>query len=147
MFYTYILKSLKSGRYYIGYTANLNKRLNEHNSGRVMTTKREYPWILFYYEKFYTQKNAIKRERQLKSWKSRRALERLKFCDKIEDPRFVNRAPRDESGHIGFFVGNKKAISTSSKYRTPIIHDWQKEPSSGKPRKVIEILWHKKLGP
>ena len=52
MFYTYILKSLKSGRYYIGYTANLNKRLNEHNSGRVMTTKREYPWILFYYEKF-----------------------------------------------------------------------------------------------
>ena len=47
--------------------------------------------------------------------------------------------------HIGFFVGNGKTISTSSKYRTPIIHGWQKEPSSDKPRKVIEILWHKKL--
>lgn len=47
--------------------------------------------------------------------------------------------------HIGFYIGDGKAISTSSKFRTPIIHDWQKEPSSGKPRKVIEILHHKKL--
>lgn len=47
--------------------------------------------------------------------------------------------------HIGFYIGNKKAISTSSKFKTPIIHGWQKEPSSGKLRKVIEILWHNKL--
>ena len=45
--------------------------------------------------------------------------------------------------HIGFYIGRNKAISTSSKYRTPIIHGWQKEQSSGKPRKVIEILSNK----
>ena len=47
--------------------------------------------------------------------------------------------------HIGFYIGSGKTISTSSKYRTPIMHNWQKEPSSGKPRKVLKILHHKKL--
>lgn len=54
-----------------------------------------------------------------------------------------------ESGHrhmhIGFYIGGGRAVSTSSKYRTPIVHRWQKEPSSGKPRKVIAILWNRRL--
>lgn len=86
MYCTYILRSA-SGRYYIGYTGDINERLKLHNSKKVISTKRFVPWQLFYKEEFATAREAIHRELQLKSWKSRKALERLKF-NKIEDPRF-----------------------------------------------------------
>ncbi|WP_367119222.1 GIY-YIG nuclease family protein, partial [uncultured Mucilaginibacter sp.] len=35
MFYTYILQSTKSGRYYIGHTSNIEERLERHNTGKV----------------------------------------------------------------------------------------------------------------
>jgi len=34
MFYVYILKSEKDGKLYIGYTNDLKRRLEEHNSGK-----------------------------------------------------------------------------------------------------------------
>ena len=43
--------------------------------------------------------------------------------------------------HIGFFIGNGKAISNNFKKKTPIIHHWTFERS----RKVEGIFWHKKL--
>jgi putative endonuclease len=85
MYYTYILRSLKNNKYYIGYTSNLEKRLEEHNFGRVSFTKRHIPWELYCFEKFEDIKKAIQRERQIKLWKSRAMIEKLKF--KIEDPR------------------------------------------------------------
>ncbi|MBI3627485.1 MAG: GIY-YIG nuclease family protein [Candidatus Sungbacteria bacterium] len=33
MFYVYVLRSLKSNRFYTGFTADLRKRLNQHNRG------------------------------------------------------------------------------------------------------------------
>lgn len=92
MFYTYILKSTRAGKYYVGYTGDLEKRLATHNAGRVTATKRDCPWEFFYHENFSSEADAVRREQQLKSWKSRKALERLKFGNKIEDPRFHNRA-------------------------------------------------------
>jgi putative endonuclease len=88
MFYTYILKSQKNGAYYVDYTSNIKARLGQHNSDAVPSTKNIGPWEIFYFEKSDTEAAAIRRERQIKSWKSRKAIERLKFCDKIEDPRF-----------------------------------------------------------
>ena len=77
MFYVYILKSLIFGRYYIGSCDNIEKRLFLHNGGKVKSTKAFTPWKLMKQEEFMTRKEAIIRERRLKSWKSRTAIERL----------------------------------------------------------------------
>mgnify|MGYP001595735303 len=77
MFYVYILKSLIFGRYYIGSCDNIEKRLFQHNGGKVKSTKAFTPWKLMKQEEFMTRKEAIIRERRLKSWKSRTAIERL----------------------------------------------------------------------
>lgn len=79
MFYVYILKSTRNNKYYIGYTSNIEERLRLHNSGRVLATKNYRPWGLFYLERFNTEKEAINRERRIKSWKSRSMIEKLKF--------------------------------------------------------------------
>ena len=77
MFYCYILKSIKSSRYYIGSTADLNSRLQLHNSGSVKSTKTDKPWGVLYFEKFINYTDARKRELQIKRWKSRKAIEVL----------------------------------------------------------------------
>jgi putative endonuclease len=62
MFYTYILKSLKDGRFYYGSTSDLEKRLKYHNSGQVKSTKGRRPLVLHYQETFETKQEAIRRE-------------------------------------------------------------------------------------
>ena len=80
MFHAYILKS-KNGNYYVGSCENTNVRLNQHNKGLVKSTKRYMPWELIYIEEYSDLKNARKRERQIKSWKKRAAIEKLiKHC-------------------------------------------------------------------
>jgi putative endonuclease len=76
-FYCYVLKSLKNNDYYIGSTKDYGKRLKQHNSWLVRSTKYGIPWKLVYYESFRTLKEARKRELQIKRWKSRKAIERL----------------------------------------------------------------------
>jgi len=78
MYYTYILKSHQNNKYYIGSTSNLDRRLDEHNSGSVKSTKLYAPWDIYYFEKFDTQRHAILREIQIKAWKSRSMIEKLK---------------------------------------------------------------------
>ena len=77
MFYTYILKSLTSKRFYIGHTNNLELRLQRHNENKVISTKNRGPWNLIYCEKYNTRSEAMKRERYLKSLKIRKSLEQL----------------------------------------------------------------------
>jgi putative endonuclease len=43
MFYVYILRSSKDGKRYVGMTENLERRMNEHESGRVKSTKTDVP--------------------------------------------------------------------------------------------------------
>ena len=76
MYYVYILKSKKDEQLYIGSTNDLRRRLSEHNSGQVRSTKGRYPFELRYYEAFYTEENARKREHTLK--KDGKALGQLK---------------------------------------------------------------------
>ncbi len=66
-YHVYLLKSVKDGRFYTGYTANLRNRLAQHNQGRVRSTKRRRPFELVYWESFRTRSEAMRRERQLKS--------------------------------------------------------------------------------
>lgn len=79
MDYTYVLKSKKDGRLYTGSTGNLRKRIEEHNSGRVESTKNRGPFVLIYYEACINLQDARCRERYLKSGMGKRYLKnRLK---------------------------------------------------------------------
>lgn len=77
MFYTYILQSLKSKRYYTGSTSNLKRRIIEHNNGKNISTKNKGPYKIIYTENFSTLKLARKREYQIKSYKSGEAFKKL----------------------------------------------------------------------
>jgi putative endonuclease len=67
MFFTYILKSLKDGKYYYGSTINIVDRLAYHNKRKVKSTKSRAPLIVHYSEKFATRVEAVRRERFFKS--------------------------------------------------------------------------------
>ncbi len=74
MFYTYILKSEIDNRLYIGFTADLKKRLDEHNKGINISTKFRKPFKLIYYEACSSKEKAIKREKYFKTGFGRRFL-------------------------------------------------------------------------
>lgn len=77
MFYTYILKSLKDNKYYIGQTKDLKSRLSKHNSGKVRSTKSRRPFTLVYFEEFESRSEAYKREQEFKSIKNHTKLEEI----------------------------------------------------------------------
>lgn len=74
MFYTYVLKSLKDGELYVGWTVNLRERLKKHQNGLVLSTKDRRPLQLVYYEACLVEANAIRREKALKTGYGRRYL-------------------------------------------------------------------------
>ena len=51
---------------YVGYTNNLERRVNSHNSGKGAKFTRGKNWKLIYHEKYQTRKKAILREIYLK---------------------------------------------------------------------------------
>lgn len=77
MFFTYIIKSEKSGRYYIGSTKDLESRLKRHNTGEMKSTKPFIPYKVVYCEKFETLTEARIRESEIKRRKSRKYIEFL----------------------------------------------------------------------
>lgn len=66
MFYLYILKSKKDNEMYIGSTNDLKKRLVLHNSGKIYSTRLRKPFDLIYYEAYRAEKDARRREHNLK---------------------------------------------------------------------------------
>ncbi|MCX6159039.1 MAG: GIY-YIG nuclease family protein [Ignavibacteriae bacterium] len=70
MYYTYILKSIKNGRLYIGHTENLDKRLKEHNTNQSKSTKGKGPWGIIYSKEFKTRSDAMIYEMKLKKIKN-----------------------------------------------------------------------------
>jgi putative endonuclease len=67
MYYVYILKSQKDGNLYKGSTQNLEKRVKQHNAGRVFSTKSRRPFDLIYFETFLSRSEAFSRELFFKS--------------------------------------------------------------------------------
>jgi len=67
MYFTYILKSLKDGKFYYGSTSNLENRLVQHNYGKVKSTKHRRPFKIHYYETFSSKLDAETRERFFKT--------------------------------------------------------------------------------
>jgi len=74
MFCVYVLQSLKDLRTYVGYTNNFKRRLKQHNSGLVKSTKHRTPFRLLFQENFNTSQEAKKRELWWKSGAGRRKL-------------------------------------------------------------------------
>lgn len=66
MYFVYILRSLKSKKYYIGSSSDVDKRIIMHNRGSTRSTKPYRPWIVVYTETFPTKSTAEKREWFLK---------------------------------------------------------------------------------
>ncbi len=79
MYYVYILKSSKTGRYYYGFTKDLENRLKYHNSGKVKSTKSGKPWKLHYFEEYENKKDALIREKYFKSIEGYRFLKENKI--------------------------------------------------------------------
>jgi putative endonuclease len=67
VFYVYILYSQGLQRYYVGSTQAVEKRIQEHNSGKSVSTRAGAPWKLIYTESFTTRSEAVLRERKIKA--------------------------------------------------------------------------------
>jgi len=80
MYSAYILYSEKDKKTYVGYSKDLENRLNLHNSGQVKSTKYRRPLRLLYSEIFKTGKEAKDREQW---WKSSGGRKELKILLKI----------------------------------------------------------------
>lgn len=67
MYYVYILHSLKDNKLYIGFTKDILRRFNDHNKGKVKSTKNRVPFQLIYYEACRNMDDALHREKYLKT--------------------------------------------------------------------------------
>jgi len=78
-YYVYILRSRSDGNFYTGFTSDLVERLKDHNSGKVISTKRRIPFEIIYYEFSLDINDAIHREKYLKTTYGKRYIkQRLK---------------------------------------------------------------------
>jgi len=79
MLYVYVIQSEKNEDWYTGYTNNLRKRFNQHNTGKSTWTKERGPWKIIYYEACLDEEDARSRENYLKTGMGKRYLKnRLK---------------------------------------------------------------------
>ncbi len=81
MYYVYVLENTENGLYY-GSTNDLKRRLKEHQSGKVFSTKSK-SWTLIYYEAYASEIDARTREQRLKM--DGRAIRQLK--DRLRNSR------------------------------------------------------------
>ena len=77
LFYLYILHSAKLDKFYIGSCKDVKNRLAKHLSNHKGFTARAKDWEVVYKEVYVNRSEAIKRERQIKGWKSKKMISRL----------------------------------------------------------------------
>ena len=76
-YYVYILFSQKDKKFYIGSTSDLRKRFSNHKRGEVVSTSYRGPFSLIHYEYFISKKDALAREKYLKSGYCHEQLESI----------------------------------------------------------------------
>ncbi len=86
MFYVYVLLSMNDGRFYIGFTGDLKRRISEHNSGKNISTKSRLPLKLVYYEAHLAKTDAMRRERYFKTAKGKSTLNQMLRCSLSQLP-------------------------------------------------------------
>ncbi len=75
----YILISRVARKTYVGHTNDLERRLEEHNRGKSLFSKRYKPWEFIYKENFNNETDAIRKEKYLKSAAGRRWIKKNLF--------------------------------------------------------------------
>ena len=84
MNYTYIVRC-RDGTLYTGWTNNLEKRIEAHNSGKgARYTKSRRPVKLVYYEEFETKEEAMSREYAIKRLKRKDKLKLVNQCHLVK---------------------------------------------------------------
>ena len=80
-YFVYLLGNYRNSKTttYVGYTNNLKKRVNLHNSGKGAKFTKGRAWKLLYYEKYLTKKEAILRECYIKKNRKLRNLIKNKY--------------------------------------------------------------------
>ncbi len=73
----YIICSKVTGKFYIGYTLDITKRMRYHNAGKNKSTKNDRPWKIVYTESYQSKTDALKREKKIKSYKSGNSFKKL----------------------------------------------------------------------
>jgi len=76
MYYTYVLQSEKDKGFYTGFTQGLKLRLEQHQKGRVESTRSRRPFSLAYYEACLDETDAIRREKYLKTYHGKMFLKK-----------------------------------------------------------------------
>jgi putative endonuclease len=77
MFSVYVIRSLSTGKFYVGHTGDVERRLKEHNNGLSHYTRHERPWELVWSEECQSSSEAMRREQEIKSRKSRSYIIKL----------------------------------------------------------------------
>ena len=77
MYYTYILLSDFDNKFYIGFTDNMERRLKDHNSGKVSSTIARRPFRIIYYEAHLSKSDALRREKYFKTTKGKTTLRQI----------------------------------------------------------------------
>lgn len=77
MYFVYVLRSLKDNKFYIGFSEDVSQRVEEHNSGKNISTKNRRPFKLMYYEAHLSKLDALKRERYFKTAKGKTMLKKI----------------------------------------------------------------------
>ena len=80
----YILQSLKNGRYYIGSTNNIKKRIDTHNAGGVKATKNLLPVKIVLRQEYPNMYIARRVENRLKKFKRRDYINKIIKDGKIK---------------------------------------------------------------
>ena len=76
MFYVYILFSKTCNVYYKGFTTDISKRLEYHNSGKSNYTSKANDWEIVYCNTFEIKREALIEEKRLKKL-NKASLEKL----------------------------------------------------------------------
>jgi predicted GIY-YIG superfamily endonuclease len=76
-YFLYILYSKTGDRYYTGSSDDPGRRLANHNTTEKGFTSRYRPWRIVFTKEYTDKKSAQAAERKVKSWKSKKMIEKL----------------------------------------------------------------------
>ncbi len=78
LFYVYIIENSLNSGWYIGFSTDVERRLEEHNTkiGSSHTRKAKGDWKLIYLEGYIDKRDALGREKYLKSGSGRKYIKK-----------------------------------------------------------------------
>ena len=86
MYYVYLLRSIDSHHHYIGFTTDVKRRLEQHNTHQNISTKN-HQWRVAYYEAYASEIDARDRERKLKQYGKSLSMLKKRLDNSLRDPK------------------------------------------------------------